>query len=332
MITILIPTLGKSPWLSEALDSCKLAMRDIECEVILVTPILDKEDKRNIENVIRKVDIEKCKLLEIEEKGIAEALNSGMKAASYELVARIDDDDLMHRDRLMTQLRFMNENPEIAVVGSFTEVIDLNGKCIFTQVFPISHENIKNRMIFGNALSHPSVMLRKSVVLGVGGYKNEYIPCEDYELWINLSSTAKLANIPLVLTKYRLHNSQSTKVNLRKIQLITKSLIYRQFDFVLNADLKKSSPEEIVNFVEKNPKMAVLPSEYKWVKPTRGEHLVSLGKIVLARSLKVHLRSNLWEIIRLVALAIYKSPFFTIKAITILIYSKHTSEVLNEFR
>src|SRR5690554_2110391 len=56
--------------------------------------------------------------------GLARALNSGLKACHYDLVARMDSDDISAPDRFEKQVEFMRQNPSVDVLGSWMEVYD----------------------------------------------------------------------------------------------------------------------------------------------------------------------------------------------------------------
>ena len=56
-------------------------------------------------------------------------------------------------------------------------------------------------------INHPSVMMRRKAVLAVGGYRAEMMPAEDLDLWLRMGERGRLANLPDVITRYRVHES-----------------------------------------------------------------------------------------------------------------------------
>lgn len=137
--------------------------------------------------------------------GLAGSLNLGISASSGEYIARFDSDDICVIERFALQSEFLDQNPEIGIVGGFMEMIDESGLLIGWRHYPISHKEIQKKFIFSNALAHPTVMIRKSTLLISG---REYDPnfkfAEDLELWLGLLNRGVLfANLPIALVRYR---------------------------------------------------------------------------------------------------------------------------------
>lgn len=136
--------------------------------------------------------------------GLGKALNFGLAHCKFDIVARMDSDDICVPGRFEKQLQIFEDMPAISVVGSWvgefygdSEVINKVKK------LPTSSADI--RRYFGGRcpVNHPSVMFRKSEVEVAGGYNQRFIQ-EDYYLWARLMSKGALFyNIPEVLVKMR---------------------------------------------------------------------------------------------------------------------------------
>jgi glycosyltransferase involved in cell wall biosynthesis len=149
---------------------------------------------------------DRIRLIRREQRGsLGSALNEGIAAASAELIARIDADDVALPQRIARQYEFMQQHPEIAVYGSRIRVIDDSGATLGRRMLPLEHEEIANALRRYNCISHPSVMFRKAPVVAVGGYDRERI-AEDYDLWCRLLlAGARFANSDEELVLYRFH-------------------------------------------------------------------------------------------------------------------------------
>ena len=143
--------------------------------------------------------------------GVVAARNAGLHAAKAELVAFLDADDIAKPDRLSKQVAYMLANPEVAVVGShITYFSDVKG-LIRTQQFPTGPSLVAQVLEVGNPLAQPAVMLRKSMAMAVGGYRDAFkLGAEDYDLWLRLAERHPLDNLPEVLTLYRVHPESLT--------------------------------------------------------------------------------------------------------------------------
>jgi glycosyltransferase involved in cell wall biosynthesis len=142
--------------------------------------------------------------------GISHDLNLGISESSGELIARIDADDLMRKDRLSLQKAFLEKHPKVVCVGSQVTKINVDGIVIGESNYPASSKEITRTLLFRNCLAHPSVMYRRSSIVEVGGYRPEFDGVEDYDLWLRLSMTGQIRNINARLTSYRVWENQVT--------------------------------------------------------------------------------------------------------------------------
>lgn len=134
--------------------------------------------------------------------GLSCALNEGLKYCEYDLVARMDTDDIALSNRFEKQLDFMNDNPEIDASSGFIEEFDASGEIISTRKLPLLPADVKIFAKQRSPLSHPATIFRKEAALSVGGYPDLYP--EDYLLWVKMIiNGSNLANIPEVLLRMR---------------------------------------------------------------------------------------------------------------------------------
>ena len=147
-------------------------------------------------------------VLQTEIRYLSFSLSYGLHHARAELIARMDSDDIALRDRLKRQVDYMISHPEVHVLGSAYEIIDDEGKIIYTKKMPLIDKDIRRGFIRGNPLCHPSVMFRRQVVVEAGGYLG-YLFAEDYDLWVRLARqpNIKFANLPDVCLQYRLSSN-----------------------------------------------------------------------------------------------------------------------------
>jgi glycosyltransferase involved in cell wall biosynthesis len=145
--------------------------------------------------------------------------NRGLVEARAELIAWLDADDVAEPDRLQQQVAFMEEHPDVAVLGSQLAIIDHEGKLIGRRSYPCDHEAIVRTLRRCNPLAQPAVLCRKAALLAVGGYQYSKHPAtEDYELWCRLAEQGfRFANHCQTLLKYRVHPGGAKAVKLRGI-------------------------------------------------------------------------------------------------------------------
>lgn len=139
-------------------------------------------------------------------RGITAILNDGLAAARGEFIARMDADDISLPERLATQLRFLDNQPEVVALGSALEVIDPDGDPIHIMRWPGDHEEIDRRLLLGQGgLPHPAALMRRRTLNDAGGYREQFVVAQDKDLWLRLAERGRLANLAEPLLRYRQH-------------------------------------------------------------------------------------------------------------------------------
>lgn len=204
---------GDNPdFLNAALNSICVKQTFLPKQIVLVC---DGQLDQDLHNVIDYWESKLAGVLILvkltENIGLAKALNIGLKYCLYELIARMDADDISLANRFEIQFNFMNVNLDIAASSTYIEefIDDVNSP-IAVRELPLSHDDL---VIFAkkrSPLSHPSVIFRKSIIESVGGYP-EFRNAQDYALWA------------LLITKgYRLGNIPSVLLNMRCVDMLKK--------------------------------------------------------------------------------------------------------------
>lgn len=150
-------------------------------------------------------------VLRLPHGGIATALNHGVVRAQANLVAIMNADDEALPERLERQATAMREQPNIVVLGTAAEMIDQDGRAL-GRIQPSGDPAlIREKLMEANWLAHPTVMMRRDVVLAAGGYRSIFTACEDYDLWLRISERHDLSNTPEPLLRYRIHDDQASR-------------------------------------------------------------------------------------------------------------------------
>ena len=150
--------------------------------------------------------------------GLSETLNFSLVNAKGKYLARMDYDDISLPNRIETQVRFMEEQPEVSISGCSIEII---GGTIDEHVGPgeivhrpTTHEELLMHLVSKNPFFHPTVIIRLEDVRRHDlCYNTKYDSAEDLDLWSRASHKVKLANLNVVLLKYRIHPLQYSRVD-----------------------------------------------------------------------------------------------------------------------
>lgn len=184
-VTVLMTVFNGLPYLGRAIESV-LDQSFTDFEFLII------DDASTDESVacIQSYGDPRIRLVCNEQNlGQARSLNKGLQLARGRYIARLDQDDLCLGERLEKQVAVLDARPEVAVVGTWTYFLDSEGK----RTGPFGGEvanfgSLVSCLLFtgGCPFFHPSVMFRRSVVTGLGGYDPAFAPAEDVDLWVRL--------------------------------------------------------------------------------------------------------------------------------------------------
>jgi glycosyltransferase involved in cell wall biosynthesis len=142
--------------------------------------------------------------------GLVGSLNRGCGLARGKYIARMDADDIAHRDRLEKQVAFMEAHQDVAVLGASVEWVNAEGKSLYISTNPTMDSDIKEDLLLHRrcAFWHPTILMRREVFNATGGYRPNVIGAEDYDLWLRAGEKFQLANLEEVVLQYRIHSNQ----------------------------------------------------------------------------------------------------------------------------
>lgn len=157
--------------------------------------------------------------------GLAMSLNKGIENSNYEIIARMDADDISLPFRFEKEIEFLEKHKDIDLVSSTVIVIDEDDNEVRTR-FPYfkNAKNINKALEKNNFISHPCAMFRKKAFMNVGKYRN-FPTAQDYDLWLRFidnNSNAYIFREPLL--KYRERN-ESISNSKAYLQFLCQSYI-----------------------------------------------------------------------------------------------------------
>jgi glycosyltransferase involved in cell wall biosynthesis len=235
-------------------------------EIVLVQDgKLTNELYQSINNWQHKLDsIFKTIALE-KNVGLGDALNAGIKHCSYELIARMDTDDIALPHRFKKQLKVF-ENSDIDICSSWVSEFDVNeNKIVSYRKVPETHEEIVCFSKMRNAINHPAVMYKKSAVENAGGYQ-KMIWFEDYYLWARMIlKGSKFYNIQEALVNMRAGYSQLERRGGFKYAIEEFKFLNRlkEIEFLSTSQFIKSV---VIRFVARILPKSLLKNIYKMIR------------------------------------------------------------------
>jgi glycosyltransferase involved in cell wall biosynthesis len=205
LVTVGIPFCNGSATLSDAIRSVFAQTLD-DWELLLVD---DGSGDESL-GIARSVHDGRVRVIsDGVNRGLPYRLNQIAEAARGKYIARLDDDDLMHPERLEQQVQYLETHPDVDVMGTSVYTIALNGSVSGLRIVDettLTHKNVVARCV----LIHPTVLGRAEWFKRYA-YDSGYVRAEDHELWARTFSKSTFRVYPEPLTYYREGRSRTIR-------------------------------------------------------------------------------------------------------------------------
>lgn len=195
--------------------------------------------------------------------GLGRALEIGIKNCKYDLVARMDSDDICLPERFEKQINFMVNNPEVKILGAWIGEFEHDSEVIESiRKVPASYDEIMKYAKTRCPLNHMTVVYRKECVIEAGNYQT-LLMNEDYYLWVRmLNKNYQMMNIPEILVLARAGSSMfkrrggiqyiKSEWQLQKIFLSMKFIDTKLFLFnIVTRGFVRLLPNSVRGFIYK---------------------------------------------------------------------------------
>lgn len=182
--------------------------KDFEFLIVIEPEESNTKYLKNIAVMDRRVKV----IENTERLGIAASRNRAIMESRGKYVALIDSDDYCDTRRLEKQFYFLEENPEINVVGSNMLLVDETNKIVGERKYPELPEDIRKYFLLVMAVANPTIMTRRNDLKEIGLFDNHFSKAEDVELWLRfLARGKKMYNLRDHLVYYRVLTNNNEK-------------------------------------------------------------------------------------------------------------------------
>ena len=201
-LVVIMPAFNAGPFIREAIDSV-LAQTYTNFDLL----VIDDASTDDTAAQVQAINDPRVHLIQRSQNGgIVQALNQGLDLHRHRFFARMDADDRCSPDRFQKQLRFLEDHPQIDLLGTQMEFF---GSAQGRSHLPLHHDEIKAGLLFGSRFPHATLMARASV-FSEARYSSRVAHMEDLELWLRLVHDHRFATLPNVLYGYRRHDEGVT--------------------------------------------------------------------------------------------------------------------------
>ncbi len=209
LVSVQICTYNRADFLPKALDSV-LSQNYPNLEII----ILDDASTDDTEKIISEYASKNSNIKYYrneENLGITATRNKILSLTNGRYLAVLDSDDYwIDSNKISAQVNFLEENPEYALVGTFCNLVDKNGRTIKKIERQTDDSKIRQKILCQNQFMHSSVLYKKN---SFNEYSNNYPTgqVEDYATWLELGKKYKFANLPIFTTNITEHSGNISK-------------------------------------------------------------------------------------------------------------------------
>ena len=228
-VSVLMPVYNGGSYLAAAIESVK-AQTFKDHELIIVDDGSTDESAATI--AAFAAGDSRIRAYRKDNSGISETLNRGLAEARGDWIARLDADDVMLPRRLERQVAFVSADSEIVAAGSYYDIIDSGGeRCATLRPLPRNRDELQRLLDAREPLTftHPTMIYRRNIAVALGGYRSNYEPCEDTELFARMLATSGVILIqPEVLTLYRVHGGAISQRQAEQM-FMKRHFVYHNF-------------------------------------------------------------------------------------------------------
>jgi glycosyltransferase involved in cell wall biosynthesis len=224
-VSVVMPVYNAARWLPAALGSL-LGQTFTDFEVVAV----DDGSTDESPDLLRRAGDPRVRVLVGPHRGVVAAMRTALAEARAPIVARADADDVSRPHRLERQVRFLDEHPEVAVVGAAVRRL---GRRLSN---PPDTARIRWTALYRNPFANPTIAFRRSAALAAGGYPDDHVHVDDYPFLSRLVDRFEAANLPAVLVDMTVHPAS--------LSVVHSTAAIAESDRVRRANLRRLVPGE----------------------------------------------------------------------------------------
>ena len=233
MVSVIIPTYNRCKYICQSIDSV-LDQTYQDFEIILIDDGSTDETKQIVTR--RYKNENRLKYIYQKNQERSAARNRGIVESSGEYLAFLDSDDLWLSSKLEKQVEVLDESNETDMVVTWWDMFDDD----FNKILDVSYPDIADidsgifgpLMAYSNRVGSPTPLIRKSALVGRKLFSENLNMGEDWEFWTRVAIRGKVALVPEILARHRIHKNNS--------EIPVDLSVYLKVIKTLKADLSKS--------------------------------------------------------------------------------------------
>jgi glycosyltransferase involved in cell wall biosynthesis len=230
-VSVVIPCYDAAEDIGDAIES---VLRQTGNEHVREVVVVDDGSTDQTETVVRrwKAEDERVRYMYQANQGPSVARNRGVSESTGSLVAFLDADDVWRPGKLETQVPFLQQHPEVALVCSdYIEEKNGNRRRIWARHLDYRQDDLLESLYLrGGPVMMSTVVLRKHVFESVGGFDPEILKGQDTDLWLRIAAEWSVHHLPVPLVVKRIREesvSADMPTKIRYLREITDRIAER---------------------------------------------------------------------------------------------------------
>jgi glycosyltransferase involved in cell wall biosynthesis len=212
-ISVIIPVYNGEKTIRETVESV-LNQTFSDFELI----VINDGSQDSTLDILANIQDPRLKVFSQSHAGVSVSRNNGIVHAHGEFITFLDADDLWTPDKLETQLKALEANPQASVAYSWTDFIDESGRFLWSGLHIAANGDVLAKLLMVNFLEGGSnPLIRKQALTEVGDFDSSLEPAEDWEMWLRLATRYYFIAVPIPQILYR-YTSYSASANISKLE------------------------------------------------------------------------------------------------------------------
>ncbi len=213
LVSVIMPSYNAGKFIGEAIDSI-LQQTYENWELIIIE---DCSSDNSLEIIQRYKDSRIKVFYNRKNRGISETTNKGIQESKGKYIALLDDDDIAEKERLSLQVEYLEQYPEIDILGGRTKVINEQSEIINFLGKPRNNPKYIKAVLLFSCMDfmNSTAMIRRDFIENNNlYYRNGCYGMQDFRFYIESSKVGNISTIENFLLKHRVHAGNETERNL----------------------------------------------------------------------------------------------------------------------
>ncbi len=224
LVSVIIPVYNGEKTIKQTIESVfQQTLTDWELIVI------DDGSQDSTLEIVHSIQDSRLKVFTYQNSGVSASRNRGIAQSTGEFISFLDADDLWTPDKLESQLKALQKNPQADVAYSWTDWIDESGKFLRPGGHITVNGNAYKQLLVRDFIeSGSNPLIRRQALNEVGGFEESLAYGEDWDMWLRLAARYEFVTIPSPQILYRI-SPKSASFNIWKMEEGSLQIIERAF-------------------------------------------------------------------------------------------------------